>query len=209
MPQTEKKNVQQDDEFEKMATTTKRMPRAHKHTLAEMNRCVFIARWNTAHDCIMEILRDEVPGSARERRIKLYDISLRLVMEALHSINRGEGRRDNKASHYFQLLQETLSASLALVKHEVALQKEQQEFPSLTETRMTNVSEKPDVLSPNEINLLNCIYELMKFGTPILDEMTGKQYDSFNKEERKRYQTARSEYSYFYRHLHSDEKLSK
>lgn len=177
----------------------RRVPRAHRHTLAELNRSAFTARRDTAHECICDILNGRIMRSPRHKRLELYQLCLRLIGEARFAHSRSEVTQEGPIPQYLNLLHRTMAASLALVEHEAALAEETDDLPTLSAAGTALVNKVSDTLSANEESLLKCILELIRFGTPILKENTRMRLAVLRPDEKKRYNTARREYEAYFR----------
>jgi len=183
-----------------------RLPRAHRHTLIEMNRPVFTARRDAAHHRVMEILQRQMLTSTKEKRSELYGTCLRLLDEALSATRRSQVQKDSPVLHYLDLLSETVGACLALVRHELTLVQEAEEFSRLLgRETVEQLQTATDVFSASEMNVLDCIDGLRQFGGPIMAQDTKERRQRFDQEDRKRYQIALREYTAVYGSRSRDE----
>jgi len=177
--------------------------RIHRHTLMEMNYAVFTARCKVAHDRVLDILQRELFANPKEQRIKLYKRTLRMLKDAIMSIQRSQTQQDSPLIHYLQLLKETISANLALVKHEVTLVQEAGTFSEiLGEDMVAQFQSTSDVFSNSEMNILDCIDDLLRFGKPIVEQAFTKRVAKFSPDSRRRYYLALAEYKAYYEQEH-------
>ncbi len=192
--------------LEEQRATRTTAPRAHRHTLIEMNRSAFTARRDIAHERVVQILREEIPSADIDLRMKLYELCVRLVDEAVFATERSQLNNDVPVLHYLRLLRTTMSTSLAIVQHEKALKTEQKEFPDLSQPGAVAMrTTGPHGMSSNESNLLSCVAEVLDFGHPVLQNDTEERLKKLSEEEQERYQKAREEYHKYYHQLHPSE----
>lgn len=178
--------------------------RVHRHTLIEMNISVFTGRRDAAHERVVEVLRREMLASNKEARAKLYAFCGRLLNEAVQSTKRSQVLADSPVMHYLQLLRDTVGASEALVRHEMTLVRESAEFSKmLNQYVVTQLQTANNVFSDSEMNILDCIEDLLKFGEPILARDTQERLAIFNDEDKRRYELALTEYRAHYAALNS------
>jgi len=176
-----------------------RTPRLHRLTLVEMNKPVFTARRNVAHERVVQVLRQHMLASSKEERTRLYKACLRLTSEALDATLRSQMQHDTPLVHYLELLRDTISASEALVKHEMTLVREAEEFRRiLSDEFMQQFQLTDDVFSASEMNILDCIDNLLNFGETLLQQDTRARLSSFNADDQRRYDLARAEYEIYY-----------
>ncbi len=182
---------------------TRRVPRAHRHTLAEMNRSVYTARRDAAHARVVEILAREMLTNSKERRASLYRKCHQFLQEAVYSTERSQVQQDSPVLHYLELLRETIGACMALVNHELKLVMEAEEFSRfLGRETVDQLLTATDVFSQSEMHVLDCIDGLLKFGMPIIEHDSAALHQRFTEDDERRYALARKEYDHFY--LHSD-----
>jgi len=176
--------------------------RLHRQTLVEMNAPVFTARRNAAHERVLELLRRDMLSSSKERRGELYALCGRLLDEAVESTLRSQLQADSPVLHYLTLLRETLSASQALVHHEMTLVRESEQFAKmLNEYVVQQLRTADSVFSDSERNLLDCVEDLVKFGEPILAHDTEERTRKLTADDRRRYDIAMAAYRTHYRSL--------
>ena len=179
------------------AKTTRRV---HRQTLVAMNRSFFTARRNKSHEIALAVLREELFSSSKEQRAELYRFCLNLLDDALTATNRSQLRTDTPVRHYLKLLHETLSAALALVNHEMTLIQEESAFARLLgRERVAQFQTATDVFSTSEMNILNSIDDLLRFGENIMEEDTARRMRTFSSDDRNRYDIALAEYDSYYR----------
>lgn len=193
VPDAQKQQAQPTD------TIDGRLPRGHRHTLAETNRPFYIARRDAAYAQITEILRQEERAESKDERAALYQTCDELLTEALMGTRRSQLQDDSLVIHYLQLLEETISACLALVRHEIKLKREAHEFSAkLGGESVRELQSATDVFSTSETNIMDCIEGLMRFGTPIMAADTEQIRTHFGEQDRERYNTALNEYQSVY-----------
>ena len=187
-----------------------RPPRVHRQTLVEMNVAVFTARRNAAHRCVIDILRREMLTKQKKDRRKLYLLCGMLLDEALMCTRRSQLQIDSAVMHYLELLRDTINAIEALVRHEIKLGQESRELSGmLNQYVMTQLQSANDVFSDGEMNILDCIEDLLKFGDPILVKDSQERIAGFSEDDRRRYDLALREYSEYYRKFNVDTPLKK
>ena len=130
----------------------------------------------------------------------MYRFCLRLLEDALTATRRSQLQQDSPVTHYLGLLRETVSANLALVSHELTLLRETAEFSRLLGDVMTaQFQSAGEVFSNSEMNILECIGDLLSFGEQLLSQDTAVRTEQFSADDRARYETAMREYTGFYR----------
>jgi len=173
--------------------------RVHRHTLIEMNISVFTARRYAAHERVVEVLRREMLASSKELRSELYALCVRLLGEAIESTQRSQLLADSPVLHYLNLLRNTIAASQALVRHEMTLVRESEEFSRMLNEYVVNqLRTANNVFSDSEMNILDCIEDLLKFGEPILSQDTQARLQRFSDDDKRRYELALKEYRAHY-----------
>lgn len=186
------------------------MPRVHRQTLVEMNVSVFTARRDAAHRRVLNMLRREMLTQDKEAREKLYAFCVLLLEEAVMCTLRSQLQQDSPVMHYLRLLKDTLAATQALVRHERKLQRESQEFSSmLNQYVVTQLKTANDVFSTSEMNILDCIEDLLKFGEPILNQDSQERLTDLTEDDRRRYNLALREYQAYYEQFNADMPLEQ
>src|SRR6056297_1203456 len=165
--------------------------RVHRHTLIEMNISVFTARRDAAHERVLDILRREMLASTKELREDLYSLCCRMLDDAIQCTRRSQVQADSPVLHYFSLLRDTIAASQALVRHEMTIAEESEKFASmLNEYVVAQLETANDLFSDSEMNILDCIEDLLKFGEPILQQDAEERLKSFSQDDKRRYDLA-------------------
>jgi hypothetical protein len=181
------------------------MARVHRHTLIEMNFSVFTARRYAAHERVVEVLRREMLASSKELRGKLYAFCVKLLDEAIEATQRSQMSADSPVLHYLSLLRDTIAASYALVRHEMTLVRESEEFSRmLNEYVVSQLRTANNVFSDSEMNILDCIEDLLKFGNPILTQDTQARLEKFSEDDKRRYELALKEYRTYFEKQNRD-----
>ncbi len=176
-----------------------RLPRGHRHTLAETNRPFYIARRDAAYAQIVESCARGRGLDSRDERATLYQTCDELLTEAVMCTRRSQLQEDSPVIHYLQLLEETISACLALVRHEFNLERETHEFSAkMGGESVRELQSASDVFNTSEANIMNCIDGIMRFGTPIMEADTEQILTHFSAPDRERYNTALKEYQSVY-----------
>ena len=171
------------------------LSRLHGQTLIEMNTSVFTARRDAAHERVLTVLRRDMQTSNKELRVKLYRFCAELLEEAAQCTRRSQVQADSPVLHYINLLRGTLASSQALLEHEMRLVREKTEFSRmLNEQVLSQLQTANDVFSNSEMNILDCIDEMLKFGEPILAQDSQERLKAFSDDDRRRYETAVAEY---------------
>ncbi len=179
--------------------------RVHRHTLIEMNYAVFTARRDASHERVLEVLRREMLASSKELRAELYAFCVRMLDEAVKSTQRSQVQSDSPVLHYLTLLRDTIAASQALVRHEMTLVRESEEFSRMLNEYVVNQLQTANsVFSDSEMNILDCIEDLLKFGEPILIQDSQERLKKFTDDDKRRYDTAVAEYRTYYRKQNRD-----
>ncbi len=177
-------------------------PRVHRHTLIEMNLAPFTARRDAAHERVVQVLRNEMTRSRKEKRTTLYRFCLKLLDEAILATRRSQTDQDTPLMHYLQLLRDTISASFALVRHELMLVHEAEQFSRVLGPEIVaELQTADDVFSASETNIRHCIDDLLKFGKPICDRDTHNRKKRFTPEDQRRYEETLEAYREHYRHI--------
>ncbi|OGV69090.1 MAG: hypothetical protein A3K19_16705 [Lentisphaerae bacterium RIFOXYB12_FULL_65_16] len=177
-------------------------PRVHRHTLIEINRAVFTARRKAAHERAFELLREEIPATAKEkeRRAAQYQFCLQLFDDAMTATQRSQIEQETPVLQYLRLIRETVSANLALVHHELALIHQAAEFSRLLgDTVLARFQIRSDVVSEGERGVLERVSSLLQFGDPILRKDDEERMATFTPDDHRRYRLALREYRRFYR----------
>ncbi|MFO7820965.1 MAG: hypothetical protein R6V56_02740 [Lentisphaeria bacterium] len=183
-------------------TTRKPAARVHRHTLIEMNISVFTARRDAAHERVLDILRREMLASAKELREKLYSVCRDMLEDAIQCTRRSQVQADSPVLHYFTLLHNTISASQALVRHEMTIAEESEQFAEmLNEYVVAQLETANDLFSDSEMNILDCIEDLLKFGEPILQQDAESRLKAFREDDKRRYDLALNQYRDYYRQM--------
>ena len=183
--------------------------RVHRHTLIEINLSVFTARRDAAHQSVLDILRRKMLSSNKEIREVLYSLCVRFLDDAIECTKRSQVQSDSPVLHYLNLLKDTISASMALVHHEMTVGREREEFAQmLNEYVVSQLETTNEVFSDSEMNILDCIDDLLKFGDPILQQDSEKRRENFVKDDKRRYQLAYDEYCKYYKNM-NDEALKQ
>ena len=176
-----------------------KLPRIHRHTLVEMNAPVFTARRDAAHACLVDILRRDALDAGRSDRVCLYGRGLRLLDDAILGTQRSQIQKEGPLLQYFRLLRDTLAATLALVAHEIRLPHGTEALSRLaassSRTRQVTVAGR---FSSGELNTLDSIDDLLKFGVPLLLKDSENHRKTFSPDDRRRYELARREYREHY-----------
>ncbi len=181
------------------AAVSPAMPRIHRHTLVEMNRPAFMARYEVAHRRVGELLSDQVFHCDRDQRVKLYTGALRLLEDAVTAAQRSQVQKDTPLLHYLGLLRDTVSASLALVRHEVRLLQEAPEFSRLMgEELASHFKGASDAFSQSEMNGLDGLRDLLQFGEALLASLHDGAVAAFTDDDHRRYELAAEQYAEFY-----------
>lgn len=176
--------------------------RVHRHTLIEMNISVFTARRDAAHERVLDILRREMLASTKELREDLYSLCCRMLDDAIQCTRRSQVQADSPVLHYFSLLRDTIAASQALVRHEMTIVQESEEFAEmLNEYVVAQLETANDLFSDSEMNILDCIEDLLKFGEPILQQDAEERVKSFSQDDKRRYDLALNAYRDYYKDM--------
>ncbi|MFW5996672.1 MAG: hypothetical protein ACOCZS_00795 [Verrucomicrobiota bacterium] len=179
--------------------------RVHRHTLIEINLPVFTARRDAAHQEVLTILRHRMMNSGKELREVLYAVCVKLLDDAVECTQRSQVQADSPVLHYFNLLRDTIAASLALVRHEMTVGRESEEFSRiLNEYVVSQLETTNEVFSDSEMNILDCIEDLLKFGDPILQQDSDERRKNFIKDDKRRYDLALDEYKQYYQNMHDN-----
>jgi len=177
-----------------------KVPRVHRQSLVEMNLAPFTARRDAAHQRAVQVLRKEMIRSRKEERIALYRFCLKLLDEAILATRRSQTDQDTPIMHYLQLLRDTVSASFALVRHELMMVREAEEFSRiLGPETAAELQTADDVFSAGEMNIHDCIDDLLKFGKPICERDTRNRKKRFSPEDNERYAETLRAYKAHYR----------
>ncbi|MFW5803126.1 MAG: hypothetical protein ACOCWJ_04335 [Verrucomicrobiota bacterium] len=180
-------------------TVDGRLPRGHRHTLAETNRSFYIARRDAAYTQITEFFRHGRRPKSKDERANLYQTCDELLTEAIMGTRRSQLQDDSLVIHYLQLLEETISACLSLVRHEIKLEREAHVFSAkMGGESVRELQSATDVFNTSETNIMDCIDGLMRFGTPIMEADTKQILAQFSAQDRERYNTTLEEYQTVY-----------
>ncbi len=187
-----------------------RPPRVHRQTLVEMNIAVFTARRNAAHQCVIDILRRKMLTRQKKTRRKLYLLCGILLDEAIMCTRRSQLQTSSAVMHYLQLLRDTINAVEALIRHEMKLNQESRELAGvLNQYVVTQMQSANDVFSGGEMNILDCIEDLLKFGDPIIAQDSEDRIEKLTEDDRRRYDLALREYTEYYRRFNVKTPLSE
>ena len=189
----------QQQQTQSTSTIDGRLPRGHRHTLAETNRPFYIARRDAAYAQIAEIFRQGRRSESKDERATLYQTCDELLTEAVIGTRRSQQQDDSLVIHYLQLLEETISACLALVRHEIKLEREAHEFSAkMGGENVRELQSATEVFGSSETNIIDCIDGLMRFGTSIMEADTDQVRAQFGEQDHERYNTALNEYRSVY-----------
>lgn len=167
-----------------------------------MNISVFTARRDAAHERVLDILRREMLASTKELREDLYSLCCRMLDDAIQCTRRSQVQADSPVLHYFSLLRDTIAASQALVRHEMTIAQESEEFAEmLNEYVVAQLETANDLFSDSEMNILDCIEDLLKFGEPILQQDAEERVKSFSQDDKRRYDLALNAYRDYYKDM--------
>jgi hypothetical protein len=184
---------------------TQDLPRLHRQTLIEMNVAVFTARRDAAHERVLDVLRREMLTQEKEIREKLYSFCVILLDEAIMCTQRSQLDADSPVMHYLCLLKDTLAATEALVRHERKISRESEDLSDvLNQYVMTQLKTANDVFSASEMNILDCVEDLIKFGEPLLTKDSQERLERLPEDDSRRYNLALREYSTYYRRFNSN-----
>jgi hypothetical protein len=184
---------------------TQDVPRLHRQTLIEMNIAVFTARRDAAHERVLDVLRREMLTQEKEIREKLYSFCVILLDEAIMCTQRSQLDPDSPVMHYLCLLKDTLAATEALVRHERKISRESEDLSDvLNQYVMTQLKTANDVFSASEMNILDCVEDLIKFGEPLLTKDSQERLERLPEDDARRYNLALREYSAYYRRFNSN-----
>ena len=176
-----------------------KLPRIHRHTLVEMNAPVFTARRDAAHASLVDILRRDALDAGRSGRVRLYGRGLRLLDDAILGTQRSQIQKEGPLLQYFLLLRDTLAATLALVAHEIRLTHGPGALSRLaTHSPRTRPAVPAGRFSSGELNTLDSIDDLLKFGVPLLLKDSENRRKGFSPDDLRRYELARREYRELY-----------
>jgi len=184
---------------------TRDIPRLHRQTLVEMNISVFTARRDAAHERVLDVLRQEMLTQEKKVREKLYSFCVILLDEAIMCTQRSQLNSDSQVMHYLCLLKDTLTATQALVHHETKIGSESEDFSGmLNQYVITQLQTANDVFSASEMNILDCVEDLIKFGEPLLKNDSKNRLEKLGEDDSRRYNLTLREYSAYYRRFNSD-----
>mgnify|MGYP006971717395 CR=1 FL=1 len=179
--------------------------RVHRHTLIEINISVFTGRRDAAHERLLQILRHEMAGGGREYREKLYAFSIWLLDQAIRSTRRSQVQADSRVIHYLGLLRDTLSASYALVRHEMTLSRGRDELSEVLDPQvLTQLQPADESASDAERNLMDSINDVLTFGQAVIASDTQERIRKFRGDDDRRYELALAEYRTWYEQLHRE-----
>lgn len=176
-----------------------KIPRVHRHTLVEMNAAVFTARRDAAHARAVELLAGDLPPATRDERMRLYALCRGLLGEAILSTQRSQLHANSPLLRYLKLLRDTVGVNLALLRHDVTIEKETDELSRLVAGDVA-VARQGDyeAFSESEHHILNCIHNLVKFGEPLLRADSKERLAALGEDDRRRYDLAMREYHDYY-----------
>jgi hypothetical protein len=181
------------------------LPRVHRYTLVEMNASVFTARRDAAHEALVSLLKQELIPTDRDKRKYYYDYCVFLAEKAVESTERSQVERDTQVLHYLYLLRDTISAALALVRHELKFVEESQELSRLSKKEQSKQVEESGmaalyateafrvddaVFSESENNILKCVEDLVQFGERVIQAESGERCEAFGEDDTRRYDVA-------------------
>jgi hypothetical protein len=185
---------------------SRKLPRLHGQTLIEMNLAAFTGRRDAALDRVRRILRRELVASSKERRTRLYTRCILLLDEAIMATRRSQVDQDTPLLHYLRLLRDSVSANLALIRHELTMATEQRLLAELATPEIAaGLRQASDLFSQSEMNLMDCTEELLRFGTAVRKQDTQGRAQAFTDEDRRRYDLALAEYRKCYQTLVTEE----
>ncbi len=177
----------------------------HRQTLVRVNVSVYTARRDTAHERVVEVLRQRLDTPDKERRLALYGLCAYLIEEAIQSTRRSLVQEDAPVLHYLRIMRDTVAASSAMVNHEITLTREsvalQEVIDPYVLTQLQNASQ---VFGNSEMSILGCLEELLKFGQPIIQQDTEERLATFSDDDRRRYEVALHEFQNAYRQREQD-----
>ncbi len=182
-----------------MSSRPTKIPRVHKHTLIEMNLAVFTARRDAAHARVAAVLREEIPVTSREERVRLYALCHGLVDEAIHATRRSQFSPDTPLLRYLKLLQNTVAVNEALLNYEIALAREGTELSQLVGSALpSQLRTDGDTFTPGEKAALTAMQELLKFGERLIQQDSRGRRKTYSGDDLRRYDLAWREYVGYY-----------
>ena len=173
--------------------------RVHRHTLVEMNRSVYTARRNAAHERLVAILSDEQSLCCRERRLGYYQICIDLIDGIVSDTTRSQVQPDSPLLIYLRILRRTIDSLQLIIHHDISLEQDTGKFAAFVgQDAVLRFQEALKGLASDEMNILRNLKALLTFGCLVV----GKDYDerraSFTKEDFRRYDKAYQEYRQLY-----------
>ncbi len=174
--------------------------------LARINRAPLMARRDAAYDRAVALLRVPLFSYPEEVRSELYEAVLKLLYiagntgRALNESYESDGDKiPDPVNQYLILLIDTVRAAMTLVDHELIMFKEEKELSSFIGSDITTqIRSADEVFSNSELNIYQCITELIELADKsiVRNREIGKR--DFAKEDIERYNKALKEYTDLY-----------
>lgn len=176
--------------------------------LVVMNIPPLMARRDAAYDRAIHLLREHIFSLPEEERRSVYATVLELLevaIDATKSIPRSKKSRGKQTSEpgpilqYLSLLNDTIQAALALVKHELILFKEEKALSNFIGSEISSqFISTEEIFSNSEMNIYHCISDLIDMAEPAIARNREYRKKSFTKNELDRYNKALNEFTSLY-----------
>lgn len=174
--------------------------------LISMNIPPSMARRDSAYDRAAVLLREHIFSLPEKQRSEVYISVLKLLeiaIEATKTISISTSTKNN-VNHdpilqYLLILSDTVNAASALVRHELALFKDEKSLISFLGNEFTNqFISAEEIFSNSEMNIFHSINDLLDIAEPAILNNREYQKRSFTKNELKRYNKAHAEFKLLY-----------
>jgi hypothetical protein len=173
--------------------------RVHRHTWVEMNRSVYTARRNAAHERLTEILLRDIRNQPKERRFKYYKLCTRLIDGILSDTIRSQVLPDSPLVHYLRLLRSSIQSAMSLLHHDISLEHESAKFVVVLGREVVQRFQAHSaIFIENEQSILKSTDDMLSFGLLLLDKDYAERRESFTQDDFRRYDKAYQEYRRHY-----------
>lgn len=173
--------------------------RVHRHTLVEMNRSVYTARRNAAHERLADILANGLTRASQAERLGYYKICVELIDGIISDTTRSQVQPDSPLLIYLRILRRTIDSLQLIIHHEISLDQDTGQLAAFVGSEAAlRFQEALKGLSADEFNILRNVKALVDFGRIVIDKDYAGRRASFTDEDCRRYDKAYQEYRQLY-----------
>jgi len=184
--------------------------------LVVMNIAPYMARRDTAYDRAVYLLRECLFSYSEEGRNDIYSSVLKLLGICIETtrliVSPTKDGRDEKGTailQYLLLLNDTILAASAMVRHEMALFEDEDTLSGFIGKDISKQFRSTDeIFNNSEMNIYHCISELVDMSEPTMVKYREFMKKTFSKSNLNRYVKAFAEYQTLYGNFSKQEEKS-